>query len=464
MDVSKTSHLSERSVHRLFERLIKNASFLLAGNTVALLLGLASTALTARALGVQAFGLLALIRSYVMTIDWLVNFQSWQAMIRYGADVLARGDTAALKRLLTFGFLLDVSMAILGALIAVLGAGLVGRWQGWDPKTIELTGLCSLSIACNLTGMPKAVLRLFNRFDRFAWQQVLLGVIKLVGVALAFAGGAGLRVFVLVWMATDMLGYVLLFVMAWWELRQQGLDGVLTLTSVRGVAAAHPGLWQFVWTTKISGSIRTALKELDTLTVGGLLGASAAGLYQVTKQCTKVIDQFVDPLGQALYPELSILWARRDRRAMREMVFRSVLLAGGVAALAWVFGCLLGRPLLRLLFGPEFVAAYPILVWYLLGIAMMAVWSPVESAVLAAGRPDLILRLNVGVIALFFASLVTLSRAIGLPGTGLANVVQHLAMAIALCSVLRQIFRQSAEGPVAPQTVVTRTTSWESTL
>ena len=64
----------------------------MAGQFGAAFFGLLTMIILARGLGVKAFGTLAVIRTYVYLVDYLVNFQSWQGFIKFGSDALAEDD------------------------------------------------------------------------------------------------------------------------------------------------------------------------------------------------------------------------------------------------------------------------------------------------------------------------------------------------------------------------------------
>ena len=103
----------------VFRRLWQNAAVLLSGNLVSVLFDFVSLVVTARALGPTWFGVFVLIQTYVLVVDNLVNFQSWQAVIKYGADTLDEGDPDHFKSLIKFGTILDIASAIIATVIAI---------------------------------------------------------------------------------------------------------------------------------------------------------------------------------------------------------------------------------------------------------------------------------------------------------------------------------------------------------
>ena len=80
-----------------FRLLFKNAGTLLSGNMIAWILGLITFAITARILGPTQFGIFVLITTYVTIVDKILNFQSWQALIKYGAEVLEKKNNDSFK-------------------------------------------------------------------------------------------------------------------------------------------------------------------------------------------------------------------------------------------------------------------------------------------------------------------------------------------------------------------------------
>ena len=78
-------------------RLLRNAGYLLGSRVLRDGMGLVALALVARHLGPGGFGVIALLQSYTFTINWLVNFQTWQAIIRYGASLEGEQERPALR-------------------------------------------------------------------------------------------------------------------------------------------------------------------------------------------------------------------------------------------------------------------------------------------------------------------------------------------------------------------------------
>src|SRR3546814_20878139 len=124
-------------------------------------------------------------------MDRLVSLQSWHALIKHGADAIAAQLTDELKRLLMLGLRVDMVAAFVGTMIAVAAAHIVARWFGWTDETILMATVYSVVILLHVSGMPTAVLRLFDRFQLFHWPQFVASPFTLVGVTVAFLSRAG---------------------------------------------------------------------------------------------------------------------------------------------------------------------------------------------------------------------------------------------------------------------------------
>src|SRR3546814_2067390 len=96
--IESVSKASERLWFRLHTvpwcKPFRSAGVLLLGKTTEGLFAIVYTALAARALGLEAFGALVLLHGFIMAVADLARFQSWQIVLRYGAQALNAGDTS----------------------------------------------------------------------------------------------------------------------------------------------------------------------------------------------------------------------------------------------------------------------------------------------------------------------------------------------------------------------------------
>lgn len=399
------------------------------GDIVASLLGLVAVALTARALGPETFGLLVLLQTYINIVNALVNTQSDYAVIKFGADALEEDGRSTFERLLKLGLAVDFGTAVLGTALAIAAAGVIGQWLEWSPLTVQLARLYAIAILVDLTGVSQGVLRLFDAFGALAWTPVAATVVRVVAVGAAYVLDQGLVVFVLIWLASEVVRRLFLLGAAYRELLRRGITARDILrSSARRVFEETEGLFSFMVSTNLHGSLRLAARELDIMLVGGILDSSAAGLFKVAKKFGDVLNKVSAPLSQALYPELARLWTRERVNGFRRLLRRSSLVAGSLATLAWLGYFLLGRTLLRLTVGPEYLEAYAVLVWYALAVLLSTFSCGLRPALLSIGRSTLSFYIVLTGTVVYLGTMVPLLPAVGVVGAGMAYVLYYLVL------------------------------------
>ncbi len=425
-------------------RLFKNAGILFSGNIVASAFGIVSLSLTARALGTESFGVLVMITTYVLIIDRLVNFQTWQAIIKYGADALAKKNYDDFKALIRFGFLLDGGTAVLGTILAASFAWFFGRMRGWNDTNVLMAMLYSFTILFNINGTPTAILRLHDKFKALSIQRAIGAAIKLIGCTIAFVTGAGLWSFLLVWAVTDIAGKLILILLSLIELKKQNLSGMHRLTSSTCIADRFKGIWSFVWTTNLNASIRMASREIDIMLVGGVLGLRAVGLYKIAKQFSSIITLAIDPMYQAIYPELSKLYAKRNIRQFVAFGIKSAFLAGTFAIGVWGAFLVCGDIIIQLTVGADFIKAKGIMLWYMVAICIAAIAFPLQPAMLSIGRPKSTFYVHIGSSVLYLSILTPLLKTFDLNGAGISYILYYVAWSTTMTLLLAMHLRSDS--------------------
>ena len=98
-----------------FGRALRNVGWLLTGKGVGAVLSLLYLGIATRALGLERFGSFALILSTAQAAAGLAGFQTWQLIVRFGMPHLAEPNPAALRRLVRFCALIDLTAAFVVA-------------------------------------------------------------------------------------------------------------------------------------------------------------------------------------------------------------------------------------------------------------------------------------------------------------------------------------------------------------
>lgn len=405
----------------VFRRLFLNAGKLLSANVFGAALQLVVTVLAARSLGPADYGVLALVLVYQLTIGKLVTFDAWQAIIKFGSEALERKDSHALRQLIKFGFTLDLTSAIIGTILAIMLAGPVVTLLGWDSSIPSLLRLYSILILFSFSGTPIGILRLFDRFDLLSYTAVLNAVVRLIGVLWCLMTGQTLWGYVWVYLITGIVGQLYQILASLWVLRKQQV-GSIVCEPLRGIRTKFPGIWDYVWTTNLTMTIRMLSREADGLFIAGLTTPTALGLFNVAKQFSSALPKFSDPLSQSIYPELARSWAQADRKRFVSLIKRTTLFTSTAAVAGWFSFVLLGHRIIRLTVGPAFQDAYWVTVVYMLAMVVFLCGFTLTPSLLAMGLARKSFFANLVATILYFCLLFPFVKAFGVVGASLAYV------------------------------------------
>jgi O-antigen/teichoic acid export membrane protein len=419
----KQSLLSRWFSDVIFRRVFKNAGFLLSGKTATGVLGLAYLSLAAHGLGVEQFGILVLVQTYVQVIVGITTFHSWQVVIRYGADCLEADDTPGFQTLISFTTVLDVGGVIVGATLAWFAAPLVGPYVGWDGTVIAYAQPYSLMILFTIVATPTGLLRLYDRFDILAWQVTITPALRLTGVTIAVMLEAQLWAYLLAWFIASVIGGLTLVLLGWREGVKQGRLTTMRW-SLQGVTQKYAGIWGFCLASNFHSSLQMVTGHMSTFLVGVVATPAAAGLFKVAREVATALTKPAELLTQSIYPEFARLGAKNEWQAFGGLIRRAALLAGGAGVAILVVMSLIGEPFLGVFFGADFVPIYATLVLLVAAASITIAGFAFDPALYAMGRPGIPLRVNAFVVLLVYVPLlVLLTQMYGPVGAGIAMLI-----------------------------------------
>ena len=422
---------------RHFRSLLKNSGYLASSRAVAAVCSLATLAFAGRGLGVILFGTLILITSYTRAASGIAKFQSWQLVVRYGGQGLAAGDVQPFRTSTGFALALDVLSGIGGMILAVMLLPLIAGWIGIGGEYLWLAVIYCTLLPTMGAATPSGVLRTLDRFDLISWAGTITPITRAILAGGAFAVGATLPVYVAIWYVTDLLGDLLTWLLAWRELKRRELhQGIRPTLKPTGL----DGAWRFAININLAVGLSTVWGPVARLVVGGLLGPAGAALFRIASSLADSAQKPADLLAKAFYPEV----VRMDLASKKpwKLMLRGAALAGVVAVIAILLLLVGGKPLLSLLFGNEFLGAYPPLV-VLMMVPLLGVLSfPLGPMLYALGRSDGPLKAKLIGSVVFFGSIAPLSWRWGVVGAAVAFVLGQAANVAAMMFQLRREHRR----------------------
>ncbi len=404
-------------------RALRNTGYLLGGRGASAVLGFATTALAARALGLPGFGVLLLIHSFAGSVSAATRLQSWQPLLQFGSAGFEAGETGQFQTLLRHAMMLDGLGAVAGVAVGLPLAWLAGPWLGWGGHGVAALAYASSVLFMN-TGSAIGLMRLTNRFKIAAAADTAGAVVRLGGTLAGMLLHWRLPGFLAVWYAATVIAF--------------GIDALVlrgivrvapSLAGFRLLGAPWrsrlPGIWKLTVATSGNQALIGLSSKLGILLVGAALGPGDAALYRVTAQIGEAVSQPAQMLTPALYPEFVKLRDRQEWQGLRRIVGRVLQGLAAFSVLALLVTVVAGPWLLATLLGVHRPHVLPLLL-LMTAAAVVDLWDvPLEPLLVALGRAKQLLYGRLGVMLLSLPLLYGLSRLWGVDGAAAASLLRE---------------------------------------
>ncbi|MBT8058217.1 MAG: hypothetical protein KJO33_01400 [Gammaproteobacteria bacterium] len=420
----------------MLKRVLRNFGVVLRGKGIAAVFGAGAVALMANALSAREFGLVVLVHTYVMVVRGLLNFRTFEAVVRFGIPFWQNGETDRLRGLLRSTLVVDLVSALAALLIAMAAAPLASRMLQWEPGMASWAVIYSLVVLATANGTPNGVLRLYDRFDALSVQYMVGPALRFFGVLAAWLVDAPMIAFLAVWGLSFAAGHVYLFARGILELRAH--TEIRLWRGFRWRELRNPGddFWKFIGVVYWQTNIDLLPKHVSTLLAGSLLGPAAAGLFRLAREFSTVLSQPATMLREVLFPDLTRSWHAEDS-GFHSVALRTALIAGSFGLAFAALSVFIGPPVLGVI-GAEYVEAAPLLSLLLVAGSLDLASASLRAAAYAMGRASSILRIHVLGISCYVAAFFLLTPQLGLPGPGYAAITGSL---LALVLTARLIAR-----------------------
>ena len=359
------------------KRVFANMGWLLGGRGFNAVLSLLYLAIAARTLGTDGFGYFALIIALGQAVTGFSSFQTWQFIVRWGADPENPGvDIARAREATGFAVALDLLSFAGGTVAAAVLVLTAPLWLDVPPDLLWLTfWYCVISVATIRT-TPTGMLRLHNEYGKATWAEAVQPIIRASGAGLAW------------WLMPDVTGFILAFAaseigtaLALWFVAARVQPVSLASVSLKAIPARHKGVWRFVVSTNLSSSLAVAGKQVMILLVGTFGGAYLAGGFRIANQLGVALIALAQTISKAILPELV-----QSKGGAVEIARRMANIAAIAGVTAVVSAILFGRPGLALIAGPEFTGFYWAMIILSIAGAVELVGASLESLLISAGK------------------------------------------------------------------------------
>ena len=288
----------------------------------------AMLAVSARILGPEGFGELAVIIAAVRMAYRLLSMPGDEVITTFVARDLAAGRGISAAGTLRFAFALSQMLALAAYAVVALAAyalsGLLGS-AAEHRDAVLLYGLGGIALATMRESL--AVLQVSDRLRLGVAVAAVGTLVRVAALLWVWHGGYGLVGVVAAYVAGDAVTGVGLFVVATSSERKAGLPGFLRTLGVR-----FPG-WDVIRFQAASfgrTSLDAATLYIDVLLLAGLVSAAQLGIYRAASQLINATKLPFWSATRAVRAECARLWHTGDIDAVRRICIRFT--SGGGAA------------------------------------------------------------------------------------------------------------------------------------
>ncbi|MGB0906706.1 MAG: CDP-alcohol phosphatidyltransferase family protein [Maricaulaceae bacterium] len=443
--------LSIKSKKTVGKRIAANAGLMVGAKFLSAILGFGSVFIATRALDPVLFGTVVFLHAYMLFFSEVATFQSWQSIIRFGTDDLAKKDTQSLSKLIKFGVKIDALSSILAYIGSIALFGLVILIVNAYPNIAPKNGLsvedlrnysavyCLLVLARQIS-TSIGVLRLFDRFEVLAGIALVMPVTRFIGTCYAAYAGWGVQGFLAVWFGASLLSYFAKMVIAMAELSRRNLlrSVIKAKSSLRKQRA---GLWPFVIKSNIDSTIATGNLHLPPLMVMALFGPAFTGVYKIAEEVAKLLSEGFKLLDQVIYPELAKLMTSGQADKIWRIVMRSAVILLSIGLVLSVVVSLFGEQLLTPAFGVAYIEAAPLASLLVFAAALTGIFAPLFPIFYAADKPEVAIYARGVGLLIYIVSFIGLSFSVGKMAPGWAALIGNGVCAVCVFILARRTLR-----------------------
>ncbi len=419
--------------------ILGNLAWLLGGKGFGAICSLLYLAVLSQSLGVRDFGHFSLIFGTGQALVALAGFQTWQTMVRFGAQAVHQQNWARFGRLAWFCGTLDAGGALLGCGVAyIIYYGFAAQLElNEDYVGMAFAFNCALLWARVTT--PIGIVRVLDRFDIATYVEAIVPTGRLLAAFAIMWTGASVGRFLIAWAVIDLLSAAAYWIAAW-RLAPEAMR-TENMGAFRQTLGENPGVGRFFGITYVGSTLDALYKQGPLLAVGYFLGTSAAGVYRLADQLAQGFGKLSQLLSRAIYPEFAHARMANDALDFRKLVFQVTLIAGIAGVIVTLAALAFGEDLLALIGGEDFARGGVVLIPLAIGAAFDLASASYEPVLHSTGH------VTYPLIARAIAALALIAGIFAFAGFGpvgigwavaLGMACSYLAMTVAVMSVLRR--------------------------
>ena len=450
MSKNRVKSLIDRFLPQSDRRAARQTLWLGAMRAVQILASVVQVALSARVLGPEGFGVLAVIIAAAGLTYRLLSVPGNEVITTYVTRDLAEGRMGDATGTLRFTYVLSQTLALVayavlaGATLAL--SGLFGVVEEYRSEVL-LYGVAGISLATNREAL--AVLRLADRLHLGLGVAAAGALTRVAVLGVAWLTDAGILAVLIAYVAGDVVTGVGLFIAAAASERRAGLKGFLHSLSVK---VPSRDVIAFQVASFGRTSVEAITLHIDVILLSNLVSAVQLGLYRAAIQIIDATKHPFHSIATAVQAEYSRQWYGGDGEGVRRIARRFTALSLALAVSGYGLLAIFHGAIIRVLLGSSFEEAARPLLFLLPGALAFAAVASLHVLPAATGRATPHFVSSAAALAAQVIAIVTLARVHGAEGAAWANTIYFLVFAAAITPFAVATLRRSCRRPIQEST------------
>ncbi len=427
--------------------LLKDMSWLFSGEMGRSLFAGLETILLAHLLGLEQFGLFALVLAFVGIVNTLIDFNVTEAVVKYVGQYRERKDKEKTLSFVKLFYFVDFISGVAAFAVAILLAGVANEFFIKSENTFELIFIYSFYLlVVTVNNNSKSLLTVFQQFNRVAFLDMVSAGIRFAFVAIALLMGFGVKGALFAYVAAGFINFVILQFFVNRALKDEGLGGWL-FAKLGDVKDEFRGVASFILNSTVVHFVGNVFsRDFPILILGNLFGNEVSGLYKTAAVVSKIIGRLIAPMTKVLYPALVRLEERKSYNDFRYIVSYSmkllVMFVVPVSAICFLFA----TDIIRIFFGAEYVGAANAMKIIVIAELLFGITFWVSSVLLALGMVWFRTGLALVDTLLYVVALFILAPVYSLEGAAFAKLVPFLTVLFVALFLFREIKKRGNKG------------------